>query len=61
MVSSSAPKSVVPKWCHVASMLTAILNQLAKLVAMTYGAETYYLGVIGHDAIPRSKDPIYFS
>ena len=41
---SVAPRSVAPRWCHVASMSTATLNRLAKLGAMTYGAETCYLG-----------------
>ena len=49
---SSAPRSIVPRWCHVTSTSTATLNRLAKLGAMTYDTETYYLGAVICDAEP---------
>ena len=58
---SSAPRSIALKWCHVASTSTATLNRLAKLGAMTYGAETCYLDAIVHDADPLASKTQFVS
>ena len=43
---SSAPRFVALRWCHIASTSIATLNRVAKLGAMTYGAETCYLSAV---------------